>query len=89
MVEITEHTCATHGCGVVFWISERFENRRRKDLKPFYCPNGHVLVYSGETDEEKLARTIREKNQRISEVEAKVYELQEKLRKKNRKPRKK
>lgn len=41
-------------CGVVFGIPQDLEKRRRSDFKSFYCPNGHDLVFSGKSDEQKL-----------------------------------
>ncbi len=80
-IELNKHTCATHGCGITFWLEEGFETRREKDKRDFYCPNGHSHVYFGETDAQKLARVIGEKNQII-------YQLEEDIRKAKRKKRK-
>lgn len=49
-----EITCATAGCGVTFWVTDGFNDRRRDDHKSFHCPNGHVMSYPGQTDEQKL-----------------------------------
>ena len=51
-------------CGVLFAITEELEERRRKDGKSFYCPNGHSMSY-GNSDTEKL-RKEREKNARLT-----------------------
>lgn len=79
-VVLSKHTCATHGCGITYWLEEGFEERRQKDKRDFYCPNGHSHVYFGETDAQKLARVTREKNEEI-------YRLEAELKKKNRKKR--
>ena len=50
-----EITCSTQGCGIVFWITKGFDDRRRSDHKTFYCPNGHTMSYPGMTDAQKLA----------------------------------
>lgn len=60
-MEIEMHTCATEGCGVSFWLSEKYIERRRRDLRAFYCPNGHSLIYKGESDEARIQRLEREK----------------------------
>lgn len=81
-VEIEEHTCATERCGVTFWFSEAYGDRRRQDHQGFHCPNGHSLVYKGETDAQKLSRITREKNEEIARLQS---ELRKKSRKQNKK----
>lgn len=51
-------------CGVIFGITEDYEDRRRKDGKDFHCPNGHVCCWTpGKSDAAKLQdeRAEREK----------------------------
>ena len=86
-IAISEHTCATEGCGVVFYLTKGYEGRRQKDHKSFYCPNGHSLLYGGETDAEKLVRVTQEKNLEINRLNAELREKERLLRKKCRKPR--
>lgn len=45
--------CAT--CGISNCITPNFRKRRMDDGQNFYCPSGHINVYS-DTLEEKLAR---------------------------------
>lgn len=71
-VKIEEHTCATHGCGLTFWFTENFGNRRRADHLEYYCPNGHSLIYKGETDAQKLSRITLEKNAEIERLRREV-----------------
>lgn len=40
--------CAS--CGIAFGITRDFEQRRRGDLKSFFCPAGHSQWFPGETD---------------------------------------
>lgn len=47
------HTCATNGCGVVFGVTDGYNDRRREDHGTFYCPNGHRHSYDGDTEAEK------------------------------------
>ncbi len=42
-------------CGILFAVTEELEERRRKDGKDFYCPNGHSMAY-GNSDTEKLKK---------------------------------
>ena len=67
-VELEEHTCATHRCGITFWLTPGFADRRRKDKRDFYCPNGHTLVYNGDTEEKKLRNLVDIKNQEIDRL---------------------
>lgn len=55
-------------CGMPFGVTPDFEDRRRKDHKPFYCPHGHSNVYSHETEEEKLRKRL-EMEQRQTAME--------------------
>jgi hypothetical protein len=56
-------------------------DRRRADHKDFYCPNGHSVIYKGETDAQKLARITQQKN---TEIEFLREQLRAKDRKKGR-----
>lgn len=86
-IKLEEHTCASEGCGVPFWISEAYGERRRSDKKTFYCPNGHSLVYSGETDKAKAIRLANEKAILERNKNNEIDRLQRELKKKCRKPR--
>ncbi len=47
-------------CGVIFAMTNDYDDRRRSDGKTFYCPNGHPRVYR-ENDTTRLAKaTARE-----------------------------
>ena len=49
---VTEDCCE---CGILFAIPEELWDRCHRDhTKPFYCPNGHRMVFTGKTDREKL-----------------------------------
>lgn len=71
-VTLTKHTCATHGCGITFWLEEGFESRRKADKGGFYCPNGHSHVYGGDTEVQRLNRIIASKDSTINELEYKL-----------------
>ena len=55
-LNLYEHTCPERGCGVTFFTTNGFDDRRREDHKDIYCPNGHSLSYPGETQEQKLKK---------------------------------
>jgi hypothetical protein len=40
-------------CGIIFAVPNDFDNQRRKDHQPFYCPSGHSQGYFDKTKEEK------------------------------------
>lgn len=43
--------CAS--CGIQFGIGADFEERRRNDHEWFYCPNGHMQHFVGQSEVEK------------------------------------
>jgi hypothetical protein len=45
-------------CGVIFGITADFEERRRKDHKSFFCPNGHSQAFNQRTTEDRLKRDL-------------------------------
>lgn len=53
-VRMTTELCIT--CGVVFGMPEELTDRRRQNHASFYCPNGHSMVYSGESDKARADR---------------------------------
>lgn len=55
--------CAS--CGVVFGMPADLEQRRRDDHGSFYCPNGHMLRFSGPTPAEKQAQREKERADRL------------------------
>ena len=77
-VELNKHTCATHGCGITFWLEEGYEDRRRADKGGFYCPNGHSHVYGGDTEEQRLRKIIASKNSTIYGLESDLRKAKQK-----------
>ena len=41
-------------CGIVFAVVKKYIDKRRKDHRTFYCPNGHGQHYSQMSKEEQL-----------------------------------
>ena len=39
-----------------FWITDDHYDRLRECHNTFYCPNGHPLSYTGESDRDKIKR---------------------------------
>lgn len=56
-------------CAITFGIPKRFDDDRRKDHKDFYCPSGHINVYRGESEEEKLRRERDIAKQQVARAE--------------------
>jgi len=50
--EFVIETCAN--CGLVFAMLKSHRDKRLKDHKSFFCPNGHGQHYIGKSEEEKL-----------------------------------
>lgn len=44
-VELVQYTCAESGCGISFWVTKGYSNRRKEDHTTFYCPNGHEIYH--------------------------------------------
>lgn len=57
--------CAT--CGILFGITTEMERRRREDHGTFYCPNGHSMSFSQETDAEKYKRLYHSAEERAGQ----------------------
>jgi hypothetical protein len=52
-------------CGVTFAMTMDFHNEKLRDRnnhnrRSFYCPNGHAQWYTGETEEQKLKRELKQ-----------------------------
>lgn len=45
-------------CHIQFALFKSHVNRLRETHKGFYCPNGHSLVFNGETEEDKLRKKL-------------------------------
>ena len=46
-------------CGVLFGVTEGYQQDRKQDHKSFRCPNGHSQYYPGETDEQKEIKSLK------------------------------
>lgn len=56
--EITETIIAIHcaNCSIMFGVPSRFDKDRRNDHVQFYCPAGHINLYTQESEAEKMRR---------------------------------
>ena len=46
-------------CGVTFAMTTDYANKKKKDHRTFYCPNGHRQHYAEQSDEEKLKDALK------------------------------
>jgi len=77
-------TCIT--CGVKFCIPQELDQKLRQNHNGFYCPNGHVQYYTGESEAEKLRRELKRKEQEVADqvqaklkMQAQLHEVQTQL----------
>lgn len=54
---VTQTCC---NCGILFAVTQDFDNARLKDHQTFCCPSGHWQSYRGETEEAKLKKKLLE-----------------------------
>ena len=45
-------------CGVQFALTRSMERKLRRTKNWFYCPNGHRIHFTGESDETRLRREL-------------------------------
>lgn len=62
---VTEECCA---CGILFAMPQQVNERLRTKGGTFYCPNGHLQVYT-EPDIEVLKRKLRAAESRATNLE--------------------
>jgi hypothetical protein len=69
-VELDSVTCCV--CGMLFAFPVLIKNQRLRDHQPFYCPNGHVQSFTGESDEERLKKQLRNVQEEAGFLRARV-----------------
>lgn len=63
-------------CGVIFAMPRDLEKRRRADGKPFWCPNGHELVFT-ETDRDRLEKAKVRETALRDQLDASIREAEQ------------
>lgn len=53
-VDLEPVTC--YSCSVIFGIPDDMYRRRKEDQRDWYCPNGHIQHFVGETDAQRFKR---------------------------------
>jgi hypothetical protein len=72
-------------CGIPFAIPKNYQERLREKHTNFFCPNGHTQYYPGESDTEKLARQLRERDNQLAQTATAKIQLENQLNEANRK----
>ena len=71
--DLHSQECAT--CGITFYVTKEFDQRRRDDKNWFYCPNGHNQRYT-ESEADRLRRERDRLRQRDAYNQDKIRELE-------------
>lgn len=69
-ITLNLHECTN--CGVVYGVSEDYEDRRRQDHKSFYCPNGHSQYYPQKSREERLKAQLEATSSQLSRTQSRL-----------------
>lgn len=80
--ETYKRHCCPH-CGIIYYLHEDFENRRRESKRTFYCPSGHSIWFPAKTEAEELqeqVQNLRDSLQHEIECCSRVSEEAEHLR---------
>lgn len=72
---LTELNCCD--CTVRFAVTKTFENRRRKDGRTFYCPNGHAQHYP--PAEKPRDEQVEDLEEQVEELEGELHETKNAL----------
>jgi len=67
--------CAT--CGILFGITSDYMRRRRDDHGDFSCPSGHINVYRGQSETDRLRAELANEQHRTA-YEKRMREYAEK-----------
>ena len=72
-IVLNARDCPT--CGVIYGISEDFEQRRRQDGEPFYSPAGHGISFR-DSELEIAKRKAQQTQEKLSKMEERYASLQ-------------
>lgn len=57
-------------CGVIFGLGAAFKKKRLDDSRWFFCPNGHEIHWTGQSEADKLRKQL----QNVREQKDDLYE---------------
>lgn len=63
-------------CGIDFWVPGHWCDVRRRNHEGWYCPNGHRLVFKGESDIEKALRGERQARESLEWERKRIAKLE-------------
>ncbi len=66
-------------CDIRFGMSDTFYKARRNDHGGWFCPNGHSMLFAGESEAEKMRRERDQALQQIARAEDERAETQREL----------
>lgn len=81
MSDLVFHICGRSGCGVLYGLSQGFQDRRREDKETFYCPNGHSHSYN-KNEADRLKEELQSVRSELITERAKVAVCEAKRQKK-------
>jgi hypothetical protein len=68
--EFEYHECGE--CGATWGMTTGFIENRREDHRTWYCPNGHRWHFSGDSETERLRRSLRWEKDRAASLSAQL-----------------
>lgn len=81
LLEFKEVPSGCPTCGIQFTLPKEYFDRRFKDGKHFYCPNGHYMCWSQEpsAEEKRLKKALEASEAKVEELENTIEELKERI----------
>lgn len=76
-IELETVVCCS--CGIPFGLPVNYKRKLLETHGDFYCPNGHTLVFNGESKSEKLQRLLRQKENELAQKIATNIQLDNQL----------
>lgn len=65
-IDVKEHACCN--CGMIFWLPVKMDTELQRNKKSFYCPQGHSMNYSGDTEAKKNLKLFEESQNEVSRL---------------------
>lgn len=74
-IEFVTHSCGE--CGVLFAMTRDFQEARKKTREVWHCPNGHVRVFTGSSEADKLRAEVQRKDQMLEAERARSARIEQ------------
>jgi len=62
-------TIYCYKCGIAFCVTNDFDGKRLEDHGSFYCPAGHVQIYTRKSDLDKMKEKLRRSELETAQAE--------------------